>query len=163
MNVPDSLSIPQVQMPDPRQFANDLIQAAVAATNSNRKDPSSDLNEQGLVKALIAVANQSWRMGSALIDAETSEPKANLTPQDIRKLSNALDAIRECIQGLGLKVIDRTGEAFDSGLPDQVVTEEPQEAISKEWIIRTIRPTIMWNQTMVQRGEIDIAVPTSKK
>jgi hypothetical protein len=163
MPTPDPLSIPKVPMPDPRQFANDLIEAVVASTNSNKKNSTSDLNEQGLIKALIVVANQSWRMGSALIDVETTEPKANLAPQDLRKLSNALDAIRECIQELGIKVIDRTGEAFDSGLPDQVVTEEPQEAISKERIIRTIRPTIMWNQTMVQRGEIDIAVPTSKK
>jgi len=163
MKVPDQLSIPQVPTPDPRQFANELVETAVAASNSNGKGSTSDLNEQGLMKALIVIANQSWRIGGALIDVETTEPKANLSSQDIRKLSNAFDTICECIQGIGIKVIDRTGEAFDSGLPDQVVTEEPQEAISKERIIRTIRPTIMWNQTMVQRGEIDIAVPASKK
>jgi len=162
MPTPNPLSIPQVPMPDARQFANDLIEAVVAATNSNRKDPNSDLNEQGFMKALIVIANQSWRMCSALIDVETKEPKENLAPQEIRKISNALDTIRECIHGLGIKVIDRIGESFDPGLPDQVVTEEPQEGISKERIIRTFRPTIMWNQTMVQRGEIDIAVPASK-
>ncbi len=163
MKTPDQLSLPQAPMPDPRQFANDLIEAVVAHANPNRKDPNSNLNEQGFMKALIVIANQSWRMGSALIDVETKEPKENLAPQEIRKISNALDAIRECIQELGIKVIDRIGESFDPGLPDQVVTEEPQEGISKERIIRTFRPTIMWNQTMVQRGEIDIAVPASKK
>jgi hypothetical protein len=64
---------------------------------------------------------------------------------------------------LGIRIIDRIGESFDAGLPDQVVTEEPREGLTREQIIRTIRPTIMWNQTMVQRGEIDIAVPSIKE
>ncbi len=114
------------------------------------------------MKALIEVANQSWRIDAALTDGDTKEPKAALSTQDIKKLSKALETICECTQGLGIRVIDRCNEDFHPGLPDQVVTEEPREAISKERIIRTIRPTIMWHQTMVQRGEIDIAVPVKK-
>ncbi|WP_395745398.1 hypothetical protein [Prosthecobacter sp.] len=114
------------------------------------------------MKALIAIANQSWRIGGALIEVETNEPKSVLSPQEIKKLSKALETICEATQALGIRVIDRCNEDFHPGLPDQVVTEEPREGISKERVIRTIRPTIMWHQTLVQRGEIDIAVPTKK-
>jgi hypothetical protein len=120
-------------------------------------DPKSELS-----KALIAIAGQSWRLSTAVNDPETGDTKTELSPQEMRKLANALEAIQQSIQELGIRVIDRCNEDFHPGLPDQVVTEEPREGISKERIIRTIRPTIIWNQTMVQRGEIDIAVPVKK-
>jgi molecular chaperone GrpE (heat shock protein) len=116
-----------------------------------------------LSKALIAVANQLWRITGAIIDPDSKEPKSELSAQELKKVGNALESIKETLGGLGLKIIDRLGNPFDAGFPETVVTEESQEGISKEQIIRTIRPTLMWHQTMVQRGEIDIAVPAVKK
>jgi hypothetical protein len=114
-------------------------------------------------KAFIQITGQMWRLGSLLFDPDTSDLKSELSLQDIKKMGHAVETMREVIELIGIRVIDRCNEDFHPGLPDTVVTEEPQEGISKERIIRTIRPTIMWGQTMVQRGEIDIAVPTSKK
>lgn len=118
---------------------------------------------QAYQKAIIQMASQSWRLSNVLTDSETEQPKTELSSQDIRKLSNIAEAMQEIIQSLGIRIIDRCGEDFHPGLPDVVVTEEPREGISKERIIRTIRPTILHGQTMVQRGEIDIAVPLDKK
>lgn len=164
MKTPPELSLPQVSLPDSHQFAKDLLQATTMSPGIPNRDSAqvNDPDLQACMKALIAIANQSWRIGSAIIDAETNEPKSALSPQEIKKLSKALETICEATQGLGLRVIDRCNADFHPGLPDQVVTEEPREGISKERVIRTIRPTIMWHQTMVQRGEIDIAVPTKK-
>jgi hypothetical protein len=162
MKVPHELSLPQVSMPDTNQFANDLMKASAGSANMQSRVPSNDPDVQACMKALIEVANQSWRIEAALIDSETKEPKSTLSPQEIKKLSTALETICECTKGLGIKVVDRCNEDFHPGLPDQVVTEEPRDGISKERVIRTIRPTIIWNQTMVQRGEIDIAVPIKK-
>ncbi len=162
MKVPHELSLPQVSMPDPHQLANDLLEATAGSSGAQTKNQGNAPDVQACMKALIEVANQSWRIDAALMDRDTKEPKAALSTQDIKKLSKALETICECIRGLGIRVIDRCNEDFHPGLPDQVVTEEPREAISKERIIRTIRPTIMWHQTMVQRGEIDIAVPVKK-
>ena len=44
-----------------------------------------------------------------------------------------------------MEVKDRTGEAFDYGLPEKVVTAQPQPGLTREIIIETIRPTIYWN------------------
>lgn len=162
MKVPHELSLPQVSMPDPHQLANDLLGVTAVSASTQRKDQGDVPDVQACMKALIEVANQSWRIDAALIDADTGEPKAALSPQDIKKLSKALETICDCTRDLGIRVVDRCNEDFHPGLPDEVVTEEPREGISKERIIRTIRPTIMWNQTMVQRGEIDIAVPINK-
>jgi hypothetical protein len=162
MKIPHELSLPQVSMPETHQLAKDLLEASSGSGGTKRADQGNVADLQACMKAMIEVANQSWRIDSAIIDGDTKEPKAVLSPQDIKKVSKALDTIWESIRGLDLRVIDRCNEDFHPGLPDQVVTEEPREGISKERVIRTIRPTIMWHQTMVQRGEIDIAVPTKK-
>lgn len=114
-------------------------------------------------KVLLQLTGQTWRLRTILIDSDSGEGKAELSPQDIRKLCHAVESLQVAIESLGIRVIDRCNEDFHPGLPDTVVTEEPREGISKERIIRTIRPTIMWGQTMMQRGEIDIAVPTKSK
>ncbi len=148
--------------------ALDQLAAAVQGASADSSEPhpreSVDPTErQEFMKALIQVAGQTWRLGTLLFDSDSGESKAELSSQDIRKLSNAVESMQEVIKSLGIRVIDRCGKDHDDGLPEIIVTEEPREGISKDLIIRTIRPTIMWGQTMVQRGEIDIAVPVSKK
>jgi hypothetical protein len=130
--------------------------------NSGKAEQKSANDDTALAKALISIAGQAWRLGTAVKDSETNEVKTVLSQQEIRKVANIMETINQVIIDLGIKIIDRCNQDFHPGLPDQVVTEEPKAGISKEQIIRTIRPTIMWHQTMVQRGEIDIAVPVSK-
>jgi len=62
---------------------------------------------------------------------------------------------------VGMEVKDRTNEPFDYGLPEKVVTTQPQEGLSKEIIIETIRPTIYWNGQIAQQGEVVIATPAA--
>ncbi len=145
--------------------SEDMLDIQNKDHSSHRNQAGVPANEASLyeIKAMVQLASQFWRLSSVLKDAETDQPKTELNSQDIRKLSNIAEAMQEIILSLGIRVIDRCGEDFHPGLPDVVVTEEPKEGISKERIIRTIRPTILCGQTMVQRGEIDIAVPMEKK
>jgi molecular chaperone GrpE (heat shock protein) len=164
MNIPEKIDLSAIPYPSPAELAADLAKAASsmpAETQEGQAASSAEVDR--LTKALVAVANQSWRMAAAVLDPETKEPKSELSPQDARRVAKALEGMRETLESLGIKVVDRKGEPFDAGLPDKVITEEPREGLSKEQIIRTLRPTIIWNQTMVQRGEIDIAVPPVKK
>lgn len=161
MKPPSSLEISPVSFPSPERLATAIVGLTAPVAPVEAPSSSSDLKAE-LSKALIAIAGQSWRLRTAVNDPETGETKTELSPQEMRKLANAVEAISQTLQELGIRVIDRCNEDFHPGLPDQVVTEEPCEGISKERIIRTIRPTIIWHQTMVQRGEIDIAVPIAK-
>jgi hypothetical protein len=158
MNIPSILKIKATSFPG----AESLVRTIAGTVPPAVPIETSALNSE-MSKALIAIAGQSWRLKTATTDPETGDTKNELSSQELRKVSNALEAIGQTLQELGFRVIDRCNEDFHPGIPDQVVTEEPREGISKERIIRTIRPTIIWHQTMVQRGEIDIAVPASKK
>ncbi len=162
MKTPDNISIPQSQFPDAIQFAKELIDAVPKPTATTAPEHYSPDAIHETSKALILIAGQGWRLKNAVTDSESGELKAELSAQDMRRIANALEAIYQVFEELGIRVIDRCKQDFHAGLPDQVVTEEPRAGISKEQIIRTIRPTIMWHQTMVQRGEIDIAVPITE-
>ena len=162
MKLPKELKIPQIAPPSVTEL---LTQTALESTNPIAATEGNQRleTEIGLMsKAMILITNQLWRLETVVNDPENGEMKTELSSQEMRKIANALEAIKQSIGELGIRIKDRCNEDFHPGLPDQVVTEEPREGISKERIIRTIRPTIFWNQTMVQRGEIDIAVPTKK-
>jgi hypothetical protein len=162
MHIPSILKIKAASFPGAESLVGSIVGTAPPAVPLETSSPNSDINSE-MSKALIAIAGQSWRLKTATTDPETGDTKNELSSQELRKVSNALEAIGQTLQELGFRVIDRCNEDFHPGIPDQVITEEPREGISKERIIRTIRPTIIWHRTMVQRGEIDIAVPVSKK
>jgi len=159
MKLPKELDIPKIAHPSAAEMMTPAVRELM---NSGKAEQKSANDDTALAKALISIAGQAWRLGTAVKDSETNEVKTVLSQQEIRKVANIMETINQVIIDLGIKIIDRCNQDFHPGLPDQVVTEEPKAGISKEQIIRTIRPTIMWHQTMVQRGEIDIAVPVSK-
>ena len=164
MKIPDSIDLSLIQPPSTIQLANDIVKNLSLDLNAGTEVLGSQSAEvTTLSKALIAVANQLWRITGAIIDPDSKEPKSELSSQELKKVGNSLESIKETLGGIGIKIIDRIGEPFNTGLPEQVVTEETRDSISNDRIIRTIRPTLMWHQTMVQRGEIDIAVPAVKK
>jgi hypothetical protein len=164
MKIPDKINLFIVPAPSAIELTDDLLKTLDSELIPIQETSGTNSPEVVLLsKALVTVANQAWRIATAITDPETKETKNELSPQEIKKVGNALESMKETMGGLGIKIIDRLGQAFNAGLPEQVVTEETREGISKEQIVRTIRPTIMWHQTMVQRGEIDIAVPATKK
>ena len=162
MKLPKELDISQIASPSSADLVTQVLREVAKVGESNEADQKLGDNTTVMSKALISIAGHAWRLKTAVNDSESGEMKTELTAQEMRKVANTLEAISQTIQELGIRVIDRCNEDFHPGLPDQVVTEEPLEGISKERIIRTIRPTIIWHQTMVQRGEIDIAVPVKK-
>jgi hypothetical protein len=163
MKLPEKLDISIIPLPSAVELANDLSGVFTSNQRSERTAVTAASTEIILQKSLVENANQVWRISAAIFDPESKEIKELISPHEIKKVANAIDKLIATFDSLGIRIIDRLGESFNAGLPDQVVTEEPREGLTKEQIIRTIRPTIMWNQTMVQRGEIDIAVPIIEK
>ena len=162
MKRPKKIDISIIPPPSASQLSNDIVKTiSPESTDSPAVGSSQSAETASLTAALIAIANQSWRISNAVIDPDSKEPREKPNAQDIKKVNKALESMGGTLEGLGIKLIDRRGEPFDAGIPEEVISEEPRAGISKERIIRTIRPTIMWQQTMVQRGEIEIAVPTT--
>lgn len=159
MKIPDKIDLKSIPLPSSEELAGDVAKlSSTDATEPQKSEQGS--TEVVLQRAIIANANQVWRAFSAVFEDEGATIREEMSAQEIRKVAKAIESMKETLTSLGIRIVDRLGEPFNAGLPEQVVTEEPREGLSREQIIRTIRPTIFWNQTMVQRGEIDIAVPS---
>lgn len=158
MNIPDELKIAPPDWRDVAQAAREVAQVTKESNNNTgiSGSPTAMLPEN-VEQALVALAISAWRIRTRLNNAD-KELRAELSVSDIRKLNRYCDAMFESLSGIGLEVKDRTGEAFDYGLPEKVVTAQPQVGLAHEVVIETLRPTICWN-SRIAPGEVVIGVP----
>lgn len=159
MRPDEKLGVRSIPQPSFDDLINNLLDVLSSGHMSDPSSDSTSSSETILKRALIENANQAWRLSTVVINSESKEIKEQLTPQEIKKMAATIVSLMETLTGLGIKIHDRVGEPFNAGLPEEIVTEEPRDDIKVELIIKTIKPTIMWNQTMVQRGAINIAFP----
>jgi len=108
------------------------------------------------VKMMIAVATNAWQLKRKMTVGDGGEVK-----EEFKRLYRHVDAIYDSFVPLGLEVKDRTGEAFDYGLPEKVITSHPTPGITKERVIETKKPTIYFRGNILQAGEVVIATPES--
>ncbi len=119
------------------------------------------LSAEVFTKSLTALGTNAWKMKVRLMDGD--EPRDELKKDDLKKLMRNVDSMFEALSALGLEVRDRTGEPFDYGLPDKIVSSSPRAGLTRELIVETIRPTIYWQNQIAQTGEVVIATPLEKE
>jgi hypothetical protein len=79
--------------------------------------------------------------------------------EEMKRVHRHIEAMFESFREMGLEIKDHTGEIFDYGLPLNVVTTQPTPGITKERVLETLKPTIYWQEQMIQMGEVVIATP----
>jgi len=114
-------------------------------------------HSKGLGGCLAAIATNAWKAKAKMIDATTGEPR-----EEMRRVYRHIESIFDAFQQIGLELKDHTGDAFDYGLPLNVITTQPTPGIEKERVIETIKPTIYWNDLILQEGEVVIATPVHR-
>jgi hypothetical protein len=137
-----------------------MIDASFPAAGEIAREPAPVVERvpDSFVKAVIAIATNAWRIRAKVADS-TGESKEEISKDDVKKVNRYLETVFHTLSGIGMEIKDRTGEAFDYGLPEKVVTAQPQPGINKERILETLRPTIYWGNQIVQQGEVVIATP----
>ena len=125
--------------------------------NKSSKDMSEPLLSAYTTELLVIVLN-AWRIKTKTVDPISKEPKEELAKEDVKRICRHLESIYDSFTRLGIQIIDRTGESFDYGLPEKVVAAKPQDGISKELVLETLRPTVKWNNKIFP-GEVEIATP----
>ena len=154
MEPPKELSLPNPDWPDPAELVRELEKLGVSKGGAQ-----VFVIPAPFVKATITVATNAWRLRTRLIDRHSGEVKEDVSKEDVKKMARYIESIYEAFAEIGIEIKDRTGEAFDYGLPEKVVTAQPQEGITRERIIETLRPTIYWKEKLAQQGEVTIATP----
>jgi len=160
MNIPEDLKIHPPKWPEIAEFAREVgklseqssPQDAVPATRT------VEILPENVARALLALAMNVWRIRVRLTDLNR-EPREEIGKDDVKKINRYCDAMFQSLSGIGMEVKDRTGEAFDYGLPEKVLTAQPQPGLTREIIVETVRPTIYWNTQIAQPGEVVIGTP----
>jgi hypothetical protein len=154
---------PSTMQPDVAELAREVVKHLRAQRAKASEPAAVTVSMEVLTKCLIELATNAWRIRTKLQDPMTHEPREELSKDETRKTHRFLDAIFASLEEIGLQVKDRTGEAFDYGLPEKVITTQPQAGLTRELIIETIRPTIYWNAQIAQQGEVVVATPENIK
>jgi hypothetical protein len=162
MDIPEDLKAKTPEGPSIAELAREVVkQLRAGQPRGGVGTKVVTVNLEALGKSLIELATNAWRIRTRLTDPASREPREDINKEDIKKLHRFLEAIFTALNEVGLEVKDRTGEIFDYGLPEQVVSAQPQLGLTKELIIETIRPTIYWNSQIAQQGEVVIGTPPS--
>jgi hypothetical protein len=108
------------------------------------------------VKVMADLATNAWKAKTKMIDSSSGEAR-----DEMKRVYRHIEAMFENFKEIGLEIKDHTGDAFDYGLPLAVVAAQPTQGISTERVIETLKPTIYWQERMIQMGEVIIATPSS--
>jgi hypothetical protein len=149
--IPNHAPAARPLVPDPASFRDRHV-------HGEKLDPNE------FTKLLTTVATNAWKLrGRIMVDPKGDEIREELKKDDIKKLVRHVDSIFEALTAFEVEVRDRTGETYDYGLPDKIVSSSPQPGLSKELIIETLRPSIYWRSMPIQAAEVVIAVPVEQK
>jgi hypothetical protein len=102
------------------------------------------------------IATQVWKAKGRMMQGTTGEVRDEMK-RVYRHIESALGSFHE----IGLEVKNHTGDPFDYGLPVKVITTQPTPGITRESVLETIKPTVYWQQQIIQMGEVVIATPAS--
>ncbi len=105
---------------------------------------------------IAAIATHVWRAKSKLIDPASGQPREE-TKRTYRHIESTLDALGQ----MGVVIRDQLNEPYDPGLPVNVLTFQPMPGLSRDTIVEVLRPTIIWQDRVLQVGEVVVGTPES--
>ena len=122
--------------------------AAAVESSNNREELSEAL------KTLAATATAIWRVRSKFETGINAE-----LPSELRHIPRHIQAAWDALAAGHIEVRDLTGERYVPGMAVNILAFQPLEGISSEIIHETIKPSIYFNDTLIQYADVIIARP----
>jgi hypothetical protein len=110
-----------------------------------------------VLQAFAAIATNAWRTRNKMTDEDTGEAK-----DEMKRAYRHVEALFEALSEIGIEIRDMQGRAFDSGMALKVISFEPTPGLSREEIAETIKPTVTWQDQLIQMGEVIVGTPDGK-
>lgn len=150
---------PPDRLDEIQNLATDLAGLLDWFKNYYKKDvPEKDKDYLHLLQVISEVCVGVWRAKSKLIDSTNGE-STEQTRRALRPIESTLDTLQ---QG-GFEIKDHTNKPYVVGMLEKVVSWEQKEDLTEEIIIETLRPTIIYQDRVLQNGEVVVGVPLKTK
>lgn len=146
------------QLMQPAAFriaAPDESERKPCASNPTPASTEEQLNTA--LKTIAAVATAVWRAKNKL-DAEAD---AEL-PDELRNVPRHVQSAWDALEAGTVQVDDPTGRRYVPGMAVSTLTIQPLEGITFEVIHETIKPSVYFNDMLIQRADVIIARPTGE-
>lgn len=108
--------------------------------------------DKGLHRLLKEIGTGLWRVRNRLL----GEANPSL---EVRGALRFLQATWDSLEQSGLEIHDHDNEFVTGGESLRIVAFEPSDRVSRNQVIETIKPTIYYNGTIVQVGEVIVGTP----
>jgi hypothetical protein len=106
---------------------------------------------------ITEISTHVWRAKSKLIDPATGQPR-----EDSRRIYRHIESTLDSLAQMGVVIRDQLNEPYDPGLPVNVLTFQPTPGLSRDTIIEVVRPTIIWQERVLQIGEVVVGTPSNR-
>jgi hypothetical protein len=124
-------------------------QSEPAAPAAVVPDPSSALSG-----SIASVVTNLWRAKMKMVEPATGEAK-----EETRRIYRHIEGALETFQQLGVTITEMANQPYDPGLPVKVLSFQPAPGVKRDTILEVVRPTIIWQDTLLQMGEIVVGIP----
>lgn len=129
--------------------------SALHLDQSKTHDDTPDPQLLKLLSLLPELATGIWRARQRMLaPGKTDEPR-----DEMRRAFRPLDATFQYLLQAGIEIVDRTNQPYIAGLREKVIAFEPTDGISTDTVIETIKPTILFQNVLLQLGEIIVGTP----
>lgn len=159
--IPEELRLKSGHTPDlPKVIIdqNNHIQGELARLREGKRyNQTVEVIPPKVTSTLALIATNAWRAKVRIIDPETGQPK-----EDLRRIYRHIEGIFNAFDELGMKIIDPTGRAYDSGMALKAISFEQTHGLAREEIKETIKPSVTWNDRLIQMGEVIVGTPEQK-
>lgn len=109
--------------------------------------------EKGMIRLLKEIGTGLWRIRNRL----SGEANPSM---EIRGALRFLETTWDALAQYGLEIHDHTDEIVTGGESFRVIATESSECVVRNQVIETIKPTLFFNGTMIQLGEVIVGTPT---
>ena len=111
-------------------------------------------NDEIQTRFLADISNDLWRLKHKMLQPGSDQPL-----EELRRAYRHLESAWNALTRLGVKILDHTGEPFDSGYSISVLAFQPMTDIEREIVIETIKPTIYFDEQRIQMGQVIVGTP----
>jgi hypothetical protein len=116
-----------------------------------KQAPTSKYNDE-IIDMAKDLGTLIWRIRRRLQSPEITSKVTN-------KISLDMDSVLSTLTNNGIEIKDHTGDDYYDGMALHVIASQPLDGLDNKRIIETLRPTIYYQNKIVQRGEVLVGIP----
>lgn len=135
-----------------RETADELGEALRRLAVETPAVPGAGLSDA----QIIIIGTKVWRLRNEIIKQADGPQTTSL-----RYATTYLNALWEQLSDTGIEIRDHTGEAVPrTGVYMlKIVAHQPMDGIRHQRVIETLKPTIYFNEKILQIGEVVVGTP----